>query len=365
MKILHIINSLYTGGAEKLIVETLPLYAEEGIVADLLLLNGDNQPLLKDLTERNCCQIFTTGSRSVYHPKNIMGIIPFFKKYDLIHVHLFPAQYYVVLAKILSGAKTKLVFTEHNGTNRRLDHFLFRIIDKKIYQFYLKTICITAEIKDILSKHTGFPAKRFPVIENGINISEIESAVGYSKNDLHASLDNEDQLIIQIAAFRDQKDHETLIHAIVLLPQNFKLILVGAGVLKEKYEKLVTALGLVNRVFFLGNRMDVPQLLKTADIIVLSSKYEGLSLSSIEGMASGKPFVASDVLGLKEVVSGAGILFPLGDEKKLAEEILHLSTNADYYASTVEKCMARAKEYDISKMVTEHINLYNEILTVR
>ncbi len=135
--------------------------------------------------------------------------------------------------------------------------------------------------------------------------------------------------------------------------------------MKEKCEKLVAVLGLEDRVFFLGIRTDIPQLLKTADIVVLSSKYEGLSLSSIEGMASGKPFVASDVPGLKEAVSGAGVLFPVGNEKKLAEEILHLSSDADYYAATVEKCLARAKDYDISKMVTEHINLYKEILKIQ
>jgi glycosyltransferase involved in cell wall biosynthesis len=50
-------------------------------------------------------------------------------------------------------------------------------------------------------------------------------------------------------------------------------------------------------------------LLKTADIVVLSSHYEGLSLASIEGMASGKPFIASDVPGLHEVVKGADLLF--------------------------------------------------------
>lgn len=363
MKILHLINSLETGGAEKLIVETLPLYAKKGITVDLLLLNGDDHPLLKELTQESGCQIFSLGKSSVYHPKHIFGMIPFLKKYDIVHVHLFPAQYYVVFAKIVSGAKAKLVFTEHNGTNRRLDNAFFRIIDQQIYPFYSRTVCITSEIKEILIKHTGLPSARFPVIENGVNLIEIQSAVGYSKESFHSSIGSGDQIIMQIAAFREQKDHETLIKSMLLLPDIFKLILVGEGALKEKYEKQVASLGLEKRVFFLGVRMDVPQLLKTADIVVLSSKYEGLSLSSIEGMASGKPFVASDVPGLQEVVSGAGILFPVGDEKKLAEEILHLSTNADYYASTVEKCLARAKEYDISKMVAEHINLYKNLLT--
>lgn len=362
MKILHIINSLETGGAEKLIVETLPLYAEKGIVVDLLLLNGENQPLLEELSQKKCCRIFILGNFSVYNPIHIFKISPYLNQYDLLHVHLFPAQYYVAIAKVISGAKTKLIFTEHNGTNRRLDNFWFSLIDKQVYKLYNRIICITAEIKEILLKHTNLARQRFPLIKNGVNLTIIKDAVAQVRESIEPSLTSHDKIIIQIAAFREQKDQETLINAMALLPLNFKLVLVGDGILKKKCEKLVSALGLVNRVFFLGVRMDVPQLLKTADVVVLSSKYEGLSLSSIEGMASGKPFVASDVPGLKEVVSGAGILFPVGDEKKLAKEILHLSNDPDHYAATVEKCLARAKEYDISKMVAEHINLYEEIL---
>ena len=78
-----------------------------------------------------------------------------------------------------------------------------------------------------------------------------------------------------------------------------------------------------------------------------------------------KKAVDVQIPGLNEVVSGAGILFPVGDEKKLAEEILHLSTDADHYAATARKCLVRAKNYEISKMVAAHINLYKEILKIQ
>lgn len=361
MKVLHIINSLETGGAEKLIVETLPLYAEQGMTADLLLLNGTKHPFLQELAGKKCCQIFMLGTSSVYHPKNIFGIIPYLKKYDIVHVHLFPAQYYAVMAKIISGAKTKLVFTEHNGTNRRLNNFWFSLIDKQIYKFYTRTICITKEIKNILVSHSGLPEKRFPLIRNGVNLNKIITAVAHSREALHLSISSEDTILIQIAAFREQKEQKTLIKAMMLLPADFKLLLVGDGALKEDHEKLVVDLGMQRRVFFLGVRMDIPQLLKTADIVVLSSKYEGLSLSSIEGMACEKPFVASDVPGLTEIVQDAGILFPLGDQKKLAEELLRLATDQDYYEKIALQCMLRSKDFDITKMVDQHVVLYQEL----
>jgi len=362
MKILHVINSLATGGAEKLIIETLPLYAKQGLKVDLLLLNGTANPFLEELASKKCCGIFNLGTSSVYNPVNIFKIIPYLKKYDLVHVHLFPAQYWVVLAKLLSFSKTKLIFTEHNTTNRRLENPIFRFIDKWIYQFYAGVIAITAEIKTLLLKHTALPEVRFTVIENGVNLSAIQDATELSKTELSSSIRESDTVIIQIAAFRAQKDQKTLINAMKLLPDFYKLILVGVGPLKAECENLVTELELQNRVVFLGSRMDVPALLKTADIVVLSSKYEGLSLSSIEGMASGKPFIASDVPGLTEVVKGAGILFPSGDADQLAHEITRFCTDPDHYRIVAEACQQRATDYDISKMVDEHISLYQSLI---
>ncbi|KIA88515.1 glycosyltransferase [Kaistella jeonii] len=365
MKILHIINSLETGGAEKLVIETLPLYEEHGITADLLLLNGTNHPFLQELVAKKCCQIFTLGTSSVYHPKNIFGIIPFLKEYDIVHVHLFPAQHYVAIAKMLSGAKSKLIFTEHSTSNRRFKNKIFKPFDKIIYNQYHKIIAITPAVKQKILAHTDLKEEKIIVIENGISLGKIHEASPYQPNEIASNLKQSDILILQVSSFQEPKDQATVIRALVELPDHFKLVFVGNGILRQNAIDVVNRLNLGLRVLFLGIRNDVPRLLKTSDIIVLSSKYEGLSLSSIEGMASGKPFVASDVPGLKEVVSGAGILFPLGDEKQLAEEILHLSNDADHYIATVEKCVARAKEYDICKMVAEHINLYEEILRTK
>jgi glycosyltransferase involved in cell wall biosynthesis len=114
-------------------------------------------------------------------------------------------------------------------------------------------------------------------------------------------------------------------------------------------------------VFFLGIRTDVPQLLKGSDIVVLSSKYEGLSLSSIEGMASGKPFIAADVPGLKEIVVGAGLLFPQGDEKALVKKITELLNDEKLYNKVSVSCLERAALYDINNMVEKHITLYRSI----
>ena len=85
--------------------------------------------------------------------------------------------------------------------------------------------------------------------------------------------------------------------------------LIGDGVRRRECETIADNLGVNDRVKFWGVRTDVPRLLKTSDIVVMSTHYEGMSLSNIEGMASGKPFVASNVKGIREITEGAGILF--------------------------------------------------------
>jgi glycosyltransferase involved in cell wall biosynthesis len=136
------------------------------------------------------------------------------------------------------------------------------------------------------------------------------------------------------------------------------LLLVGEGPLLNVCKDLVAELKLEDRVQFLGIRMDVIALLKMADIVVLSTHYEGLSLSSIEALASGRPFVASEALGLTQIVKGAGILFPIGDEIKLASTITTLFQSEMLYNEVTEKCLERAKQFSIEKMIEKHMILY-------
>lgn len=361
MKVLQIINSLATGGAEKLLLETLPLYRERGIKMDILVLNGTDHSFMKELKALNCCMVYSLGLKSVYNIFHIFKIIPYLKKYDIIHVHLFPAQYWVVLAKIISFSKTKLLFTEHSTSNRRIKNKWLKPIDRFFYKNYHKIICITNEVLSILYKHTSLSEQKFEVIKNGVVIEKFKSATPYSKNVFFKEKEANIKLLMQVSSFHEPKDQATLIQSLQFLPNNIKLLLVGDGVLRKDCEALVQQLQLENRILFLGIRMDVSQLLKTVDIVVLSSKYEGLSLSSIEGMASGKPFIASNVPGLSEVVSGAGVLFTQGDENELAQLIMELFNDEKQYQAVAKSCEMRANQYDIKNMIAQHITLYESI----
>ena len=193
-------------------------------------------------------------------------------------------------------------------------------------------------------------------INNGVDVTALHQATPIDRKSVGS--DNDKFAIVMVAGFREQKDQDTLIRAVSRLPKElFELWLVGDGTRRHDLESLTEGLGMKDNVRFLGVRMDVPNILKAADVVVMSSHWEGLSLSNIEGMSVGKPFVASDVNGLKEVTEGYGILFPHGDADALANIILQLSEDKAYYQEVANRCYDRARQFDIGKMV----EAYNEI----
>lgn len=145
------------------------------------------------------------------------------------------------------------------------------------------------------------------------------------------------------------------------LPNDIHLYLVGDGERRHEIEKLVIDLKLGDRVHLMGIRTDIPQLLNRADIVIMSSHWEGFGLAAVEGMAAKKPTVASDVDGLREVVKDAGVLFPHSNPKALANIIVKLANDKEYYNNVANNCFNRAKQFDISKMVEGYAEVYNSL----
>lgn len=361
MKILHVINSLEVGGAEKLLADTIPMLNLRGLVAEVLVLN--NKPtFLDDILIQSDVKVHKLNSRSLYSPLNIFKIVPFLRSFNIVHVHLFPSLYWVALAKLISFSSTKLIFTEHSTSNRRWQNKLFKTPDQIIYRCYSAIVCITEQVKDAIKKNVEGLTNKVVVIENGIDLFRYQDAKGYLKYEIAQDTSVNLKYIIQVSAFRIEKDQDTLIRAISLLPSEIKLLLVGEGERRETCEQLVDDLNLRNRVVFLGKRADIPRLFKTADLSVLSSHWEGFGLVAIESMASGLPVIASNVAGLASVVGEPRLLFDKGDYAQLANKILHLLENKSLYNELVKFCIDRAAKYDINKMVEAQIKLYKRIL---
>ncbi len=358
IKVLQVITGLKTGGAEKLLVDSVKIYKEAGIEMDVLAIDGTPSPFRSILENQVNCRVFGLTKKSVYNPLLIFKIIPYLHKYDVLHVHLFPALYWVALAKVFSFSNVKMIYTEHSTSNRRRNSKIFKILDRVLYRLYDRIVTIANEVDSELKRHLKFKDDRFILIENGIDLNFFTKASSYNKSEFFS---DSDLILIQISSFRFPKDQPTLIRSLTRLPDNIKLLLVGDGPLRESCEDLVEELGLQTRVKFLGIRMDVSRLLKTVDIVVLSSFHEGLSLASIEGMACGKPFIASDVPGLREIVTNAGLLFEASNEQQLAQLILKLVNDKSFYQNIIDRCLNKAHEFDIKKMVSKYVNVYQEL----
>ena len=357
MKILYVITSLRTGGAEKLVVQLSEFMKGRGHEVDVALFDGEETPFKKEL-ESSGVKIYSFGvGESVYSLKMLRSLKALLKKgnYDIVHTHNSSPQIFAALAR-RSARGAKFIHTEHNTTGRRRTWY-FRLIDRWVYKKFANTICISDQAYDNLAAHLQSRKIALQTIKNGADISRLLSA--HPLPDLRNGAP--EHIAVMVAAFRPQKDQDTLARAMTYLSDDYALWLVGGGERMEEVKALARELSVDGRVKFFGIRTDVPSILKTADVVVMSSHYEGLSLSSIEGMAVGKPFIASDVDGLREIVSGAGILFREGDAEGLASEIKKCCTDKDYCSAVAAACLERAREYDFEKMALSYENVYKEV----
>lgn len=353
MNILHIINNLEIGGAQKLLVDLLPTIGKTQKVDLLVFQDKDNEFTTKIKAEG--IHITSLHTKHIYNPFLSIRLRSIIRSYDIIHVHLFPSSYWSAIASL--GCKLKLVYTEHSTSNKRRNLWFLRPIEKFIYGRYSKTICISEETqKSLVQWINTSDVSNFPVIYNGIDLANFR----HKKTDI--SYSNRGRNIIMVSRFVQSKDQDTVIRSLKYLPDDINLLLVGDGERRHTCQMLTKELGLSNRVVFLGNRTDIPQLLRSATIGIQSSHWEGFGLTAVEMMASGLPVIASDVPGLRQVVDGAGLLFKAGNEKDLAECINKLLSNPTLYKHTAKQGQERALYFDINLTAKRYLSLYNEVI---
>lgn len=364
MKILHVIASLRMAGAERLMVDLLPEIKQRGEHdVELLVFDGFRTPFYEEieklgivvhgLSKGNA----VSSNRAIYSIANLFRLMKYLKSYDVIHTHLTICQLYAAIGSLF--VKCNLVTSEHDASNRRRHWKWYRFIDQWMYERYRYVICVAKQTEINLRQYLGETKVPISTILNGVNLNRFVQAAPSQELERMAP---QTKKVIQVARFTDQKDQQTLIRAFAHLDSHYHLFLVGDGPNKPACEQLAKDLKVEERVTFLGLRTDIPQLLQASDIIVLSSHYEGLSISSIEGMSCGKPFIASDVDGLREMVEAAGLLFKEGDDQELASQIRSLCDNQELYNLVGQQCQKRALNYSIEKMADAYLNVYQQVV---
>ncbi|MDQ1335159.1 MAG: hypothetical protein QG552_2109 [Thermodesulfobacteriota bacterium] len=287
---------------------------------------------------------------------------------DVIHAYLPLTNFMGSLAGRLSGVP--LVITSRRALGTHQDRYKgWRIFDILSFRLsHLVTVNSHAVGQDTLIRDLGAPSK-LRVIYNGIDPSPFESAKA-NRETVRKGLGvfTHESVVINIANLIPYKGISDLIEAAAAVTERMpavKFVLVGEdrGIQKQ-LEAKAHRLGISQQVIFLGQRLDIPDLLAAGDLLALSSHEEGFSNVILEAMASGLPVVATDVGGNREAVMDGitGWLVPLKDPAAMAEKILDLLSDRGKAAPWGRRGQERVKEaFTIDRMVAAHMNLYESV----
>ena len=194
----------------------------------------------------------------------------------------------------------------------------------------------------------GIAPRRITTIYNGVDVDAIDAAVASPRPELRCN--NDDQIILCVGRLSPQKSPLDVIEAFDKLRQldrighqHRKLVFVGDGPLKPAMDVLIRKLQLQENVHLLGWRPDVASIMKSATVLVLASKWEGLPNVILEAQAAGLPVVASAVDGCKEIIEDGktGRLFPPADTPQLAVVLLELLGSQDIPNSATSESLVR------------------------
>ncbi|MBM3149717.1 MAG: glycosyltransferase family 4 protein, partial [Chloroflexi bacterium] len=248
--------------------------------------------------------------------------------FDVIHTHSSKGGFLGRLAARCAGAKA-VVHTAHGL------YFLGQQGFKRAFYLGLErlasrlTDCFIAvsESEKVMAIESGlFRPDQVVVIENGIELANVD--IDLAQLQQEPGLNPHRPIVGTVSRFNPQKDPATLLRAIALLIRaapEIQFVWCGNGELKSQAESLARHLGIHEHIVFTGYREDVLELMALFDVFVVSSLFEGLPYTLLEVMSLGKPVVATDVVGSRDVVmhEETGLLVPPQDPPALAEAVLH------------------------------------------
>jgi len=243
---------------------------------------------------------------------------------DVIHSHNIVCNYYAAFAKIMAFSKASLINTRHGigrGQAEVKEHILFGI--SVFSTRWIVGVCNVT--RDKLQKEYPYFRRKILTIYNGIVLERFKKRTVSDKQRVMRQLGIQGNAVLLsiVARLNDVKNHKLLLQAFAQTQNtNCYLIIIGDGELMENLRHYADELNIQKKVFFLGDRKDVSELLPGMDLFILCSKQEGYSISLLEACASGLTVIATDVGGNGEIVTNAnGILIPSEDVSALSQSI--------------------------------------------
>ncbi|MEO8086917.1 MAG: glycosyltransferase family 4 protein [Bacteroidota bacterium] len=281
--------------------------------------------------------------------------------FDLIHLHSSRSHGMAVLAAAL-GNKTPLVLS------RRVDFPLKGNIFsrwKYNHSSIKKIICVSDKIKEIVSKELKHP-ERCVTVHDGVDLQRF-TGKGFRGNiRKEFGISDDEKIIGNIAALAPHKDYFTFLDTIEILSQKTKAkyIIAGEGPLREQIESRISELKLQQTVFVLGFRYDLENVFADLDVLLYTSKEEGLGSTLLDAMAYGIPIVTTEAGGIPEIVKNEfnGLTAPVGDSARLAEQVIRMIQENSLREKLITNAGTFVKKFSKEEMAKKTLEVYNGIL---
>lgn len=365
-RVLHIITSLAVGGAQGHLLRLIAGLSEQ-YECDLVYFKQDD--LLPDFepVARNITRI---GLGSLGNPVSFWSLLLHMRRgrYVVVHTHLLKADFWGSLAGRLSGIP--VISSKHNA-EEVLRNRLISVVHGLVSLLNHRIIALSSAVAEYMRNIGRIRDARLVVIRYGIDPAPSEIAdISNVRQEL--GIDPDVPLALCAARLDPQKDHATLIKAWSrvhpIYPQARLLLAGGSQKGGESYVRnlhaLTRDLGLGECVRFLGVRRDVSNLLVAADLLVMSSLWEGLGLVFLEAMNASCPIVATAVGGVPEVVRDGetGFLVASGDYDAFGDAVIRLIEQPDLARKLGQNGRNRLeRDFTAKEMIRSMLSLYKQI----
>ncbi len=381
-KVLVLIKGLGLGGAERLLVDSLPFLDRIQFDYHVGYLLPWKRFLVPEL-ERAGIPVHSLGGSSVKESatpgrtSSLAGMtrLPLAmrhlvalqrrERFDVIQADLPIAG---ILARLLGRwSSVPVVYTEHNLQERY--HAVTRWANAATYGWNRRVLAVSGEVAASIGRSGLNDRTRVMTVPNGVPVEQVraEAARGLG---VRGELDIPGTHLVvgTVAVFRSQKrltDWLEVAARVVACRSDVTFLLVGGGPLECEIRERVAALGLSHCVRMPGFRPDGRRLMAAMDVFLMTSEFEGLPIALLEAMALGKPIVSTRVGGIPDVVAAgeAGLLASVGAIDELSHCVLQLLNDAKRRALMGTAGAAQVEgEYHVKRRVKAIELLYKEIL---
>lgn len=280
---------------------------------------------------------------------------------QIVHCHLFGANWIAKPLAALLGVPVRICHDQCNDAVR-YESRAARWLDTITNRLSSHVCAVSASTRDFLLTHEGLPPDRVSVVYNGVDLERFDPTRAAARRNPAAPV------VAGVGRLHPQKDFSLFLEVAARVAQRnatIRFVIAGdgpeSGLLREK----AAALGLTNRVHFAGHISDMREIYAAADMLLLTSRYEGTPLTVLEAMAMRVPVVASRLDGIAEVLTDGtdGFLVPRDDTEAFADRVLALLADESLRARITDAARHKVETtYSAATMTAQVEAIYTRCL---